>query len=261
MVQVPETDAYSPPRHIAAKVKRRLTQWRAAAPLRAVPDRPVISFTFDDFPVSAAQYGAEILETYDARGCFYAATGLAGTDGPSGKLFDERHVFDLSGRGHEIGAHTVSHVDCAAISTGKALNEISHNIDQLKAMGADGSIRQFAYPFGETHGALKSALIPRFDGARGILPGVNTKGSDAMQLRAVELDQDASSIARAHGAIEQVARKGGWLIFFTHDVRERPSAWGVGTNAFRQLVRRARDSGADLLTPSQTFDLMAEAQT
>lgn len=258
MVDAPVYDAYSPPRHVAAKIKRRLTQWRTAAPLPATPGRAAISFTFDDFPVSAAQHGADILETFDARGCFYAATGLAGTTGPSGKLFDERHVFDLSGRGHEIGAHTVSHLDCAVANKGRVLNEISHNLDQLKAMGAQGPIRQFAYPYGETDNALKSALISRFDGARGILHGINRKGADAMQLHAIELDQDATSLQRANAAIENVARNGGWLIFFTHDVSARPSPWGVTIDAFRQIVRQARDSGADLLTPSQSFDRIAE---
>jgi peptidoglycan/xylan/chitin deacetylase (PgdA/CDA1 family) len=36
----------------------------------------MVSFTFDDAPVSAATRGAGMLEEYDARGTFYISGGL-----------------------------------------------------------------------------------------------------------------------------------------------------------------------------------------
>ena len=46
--------------------------------IEVLSDKPLISFTFDDFPLSAATAGADILERYGARGTFYASGSLCG---------------------------------------------------------------------------------------------------------------------------------------------------------------------------------------
>ncbi len=43
---------------------------------------PIVSFTFDDFPLSAATRAADILERHHAVGTFYAATELLGAPHP-----------------------------------------------------------------------------------------------------------------------------------------------------------------------------------
>ena len=53
---------------------------------RTIPlgDRgPIVSFTFDDFPRTAATAGAAILESFGARGTFYTAAGLMNTTSAS----------------------------------------------------------------------------------------------------------------------------------------------------------------------------------
>lgn len=244
---------YQPSRNLRSKIARRLTQWQCARPLAADPAEAMVSFTFDDFPCTAARNGAEVLERFDARGCFYAATGLAGGTSPGGPLFTEDDIIQLVRSGHEIGGHTVSHEDLARMPQDRALREIRENLDQLRAMGA-GDIRQFAYPYGETTPALKRALTDTFIAARGILPGLNRAGSDAMQLRSVEIDASEQSLARGEAMIEAALRQKAWLIFFTHDVTPRPGGWGTTPEALTRLVRRARDGGARIVTPSEAMD-------
>lgn len=255
---LPETFEYEPARDLPARLRRRLTQWQAVAPLPAHPPQPMISFTFDDFPRSAAETGASILERFGAKGCYYACTGFLGEIGPAGPYFEERDIMHLERAGHEIGAHTVAHLDCAKASTREALTDISHNVDQMRAVGVTTPIRQFAYPYGETHTELKRALADRFDACRGVLSGVNRKGSDAMQLRAFELGSDETSVARAFSLIEAAARQPAWLIFFTHGVSERAGKFDIKPQVLSTLVRRARDSGAALITPSQAIDQIME---
>ncbi|MCI4646225.1 MAG: polysaccharide deacetylase family protein [Hyphomonadaceae bacterium] len=254
-----EAQQYEPSRDLPARLRRRLTQWQAVAPLPARPPQAMISFTFDDFPRSAAETGASILDRFGAKGCYYACTGMLGETGPSGPFFIETDIMHLEQGGHEIGAHTVSHLDCARASTSRALNDISHNVNQLKALGVTTPVRQFAYPYGETHTELKRALAERFDACRGVLSGVNSKGSDAMQLRAFELGSDESSVARAVSLIEAAARQPAWLVFFTHGVRDKAGKFDVKPQALSALVRRARDSGAALITPSQAIDQIMDA--
>lgn len=242
---------YVPDRSLAAKIRRRLTRWQVAAPLSVQPRETYICFTFDDFPKSAGDTGAEILDEVGAKGGYYACTGMAGTTGTMGDLFDERDLAPLTAAGHEICAHTESHIDCARTSMKDVLIDIDTNLARLREMGHTLPVTQFAWPYGETSAGLKPALTTKFEAVRGILPGVNNKGADLMQLSAYELDADEASTARAAAAIEAAARNPTWLFVFTHDVRQNGSPWGTTPDSLRRLVRLARDTGANLVTPSR----------
>jgi len=239
---------YQPSRTLSAKLNRRFVQWRSVDRLPSNPSQGLISFTFDDFPRSAAETGADIVERFGGRGTYYACTGLAGSRTVCGEMYDDRHIGRLVDAGHEIGAHTASHFDCAKERTGRVLNDIAHNLDQLAAMGAPRPVRQFAYPYGETTLPLKRALCDRFTSGRGILPGLNGKGSDRMQLRAIEMTPDAATLDQVKTAIERAAREKLWLIVFTHDVSLRPSPFGVHSKHLSMAARAARDAGLKSVT-------------
>lgn len=246
--------AYQPDRSLAGKVRRRLTRWQVAQPLEVQPQRTQICFTFDDFPKSAADTGAEILDEVGAAGCFYACTGMAETENQMGALFDARDIKALSQAGHEIGAHTESHMDCARTPANDVLADVDTNLARLTQMGLMEPVRQFAWPYGETRAGLKPKLASRFDAVRGVLSGPNARGADLMQLSAYELDEDEASIERAAAAIEKSASSPSWLFIFTHDVRDAHSPWGTTPASLRRLVRLARDTHAELVTPSMALD-------
>ncbi|WP_018147879.1 polysaccharide deacetylase family protein [Henriciella marina] len=246
--------AYQPSDSLLAKFRRRAARWHTARPLDAAPKRTRICFTFDDFPKSAADTGAEILDEVGAKGCYYACTGMAGTENHLGKLFDERDLKALTAAGHEIGAHTQTHLDCSQAPASIVLSDIDANLRNLVAMGHDAIVRQFAWPYGETRRDLKPRLATRFDAVRGIHAGVNRERADLMQLTALELDANESSVERAAAAIENAAGEPAWIFVFTHDVRDNHSKWGTTPAHFRRLVRLARDTGAVLETPSAALD-------
>ena len=246
--------AYQPDRSLPAKIRRRLTRWQTAKPLAATPQETFVCFTFDDFPKSAADTGAEILYDAGARGCFYACTGMAETTTAVGDMFDERDLVHLTCAGHEIGAHTESHLDCARAPADDVLNDVETNLANLAAMGLDRPVTQFAWPYGETRAQLKPQLASRFMAGRGVLAGANRKGADLLQLSAYELYEDEASVERAAAAIEQAAREPALLFIFTHDVRTAHSPWGTSPQNLRRLVRLARDTGAHLVTPSMALE-------
>ncbi|MEM1106012.1 MAG: polysaccharide deacetylase family protein [Pseudomonadota bacterium] len=230
-----------------------MTQWRVVKPLEAAPARALVSFTFDDFPRSAALAGADILGRYGACGTYYACTGLLGGSGPSGAYPTEYDFRALSEAGHEIGAHSARHLDCARTPVRDVLADLERNAAHLKALLEPAPVAHFAYPFGETTPQLKHALTERFDTCRGVLPGINRAGSDAMQLRAVELNGAPGSLRRAQRMVEALAARPGWLIFFTHDVAAAPSPFGITPSGLERLVRQASDSGAALVTVSEAW--------
>ncbi|MEZ6023958.1 MAG: polysaccharide deacetylase family protein [Hyphomonadaceae bacterium] len=237
--------AYVPARDPLSKVRRRLTQWRPARPARLRFDEPMLSICFDDFPVSAATEGARILEAHGARGTFYAAGGLTETSGPCGRNFSAADLQRLRDAGHEIGCHTFSHDDCAQRAPFATLQDIARNRDALAELGAEPP-QTLAYPYGETTGAIKAALPPRFICARGILPGLNHGRADLAQLRAYPLF-GKHALVRAHAALKRAAKRKAWMIAFTHDIAAEPSPWGTASADLNALLAAAHALGVTVL--------------
>src|SRR3954447_8997056 len=68
--------------------------------------RPLISFSFDDFPKSALRTGGSILRHFGLSGTYYASLGLIGKDSESGPIFDQTDLKLLHEQDHELGCHT-----------------------------------------------------------------------------------------------------------------------------------------------------------
>lgn len=73
---------------------------------------------------------------------------------------------------------------------------------------------------------------------------------DRAQLRAVELDCTDDSVSRAQRSIDALAKKGGWLIFFSHDVQDDPTQFGTTAKVLTDLCQRAKDIGAIFAAPT-----------
>jgi peptidoglycan/xylan/chitin deacetylase (PgdA/CDA1 family) len=244
--------AYAPPRDVASKVRRRLTQWRAAKPARLAFNEPVLSITFDDFPVTAATEGARILENHGARGTFYAAGAMMDRPGPSGRNFSAADIARLVAAGHEIGCHSYAHDDAAQCDVFDSLQDLAKNRAALIAMGAP-SPRAHAFPYGETTTQLKEGLPPRFATARGILPGLNHGPTDLAQLRACPLF-GAGWQARMHDLLKRASHRNAWVIGFTHDVSDDPSPWGTRGLHLDELIDTALALGFTILPVSDALE-------
>jgi peptidoglycan/xylan/chitin deacetylase (PgdA/CDA1 family) len=245
-------EAYAPPRDLVSKLRRRQTQWHAAKPATLAFNEPLLSICFDDFPVTAAVEGARILENHGARGTFYAAAGMAGADGPCGRNFSAADVKRLAAAGHEIGCHSFAHCDAAQRDVFDSLQDLAKNRDALSAMGAPFA-RSHAYPYGETNVRLKDGLPPRFASARGILPGLNHGRADLAQLRAYALFGD-NWLARLHAKLKQAAKRNAWVIGFTHDVSDAPSAWGTRGADLDAMLKAAHTLGLTVLPVSAALE-------
>jgi peptidoglycan/xylan/chitin deacetylase (PgdA/CDA1 family) len=245
------TGFYDPSRSLGARIARKVTLWRKAAPVVVRVDRPILSMTFDDFPRSAATTGAGIVEAVGGRAGFYACTSMLQDEGSAADMWRANDIADLLARGHEIGAHGHAHLDFSRTSAPQVREDIARNLAILSDLGVGRRVASFAYPFGETDMATKRLVAARFGTGRGIAAGINEGRVDRAQLRAAELTPEGWTHSRAAALIEQAARGQGWLILFTHDVREDPSPWGVTPATLRALMRQARDAGLRLLPPAE----------
>src|SRR6185503_16371473 len=151
MAQQPQPQwTYVPSRSPPATLQRRLVQWRRAARCEVAPDRPVVTFTFDDFPKTAMN-GADIVEKHDGRAGFYACTSFMGLRSPvMGEMLDPATLKELHDRGHEIGAHSHTHMDCARHPLSAVERDIGENLVALSEAGHTATVSAFAWPYGET---------------------------------------------------------------------------------------------------------------
>lgn len=250
-----DTPAYTADASLRGKLRRRIARLTHRAPLRLALQRPVVTFTFDDAPESAATRGAQVLEGHGAHGTFYVCTGLFGQEGRMGRFADADQVAALAGRGHEVACHTAGHRDCHRTPDAELLADCDTNVRALEALG--GAPRHFAFPYGEVSPYAKALLGPRYGSLRGVQAGMVRDGSDRNQLPAVGIEGDDGEV-RARTWIdravrEQAAGRNAWLILFTHDVRETPSAWGCTPGALDRLTAHALSAGCEIRTVGQVL--------
>ncbi|WP_417495839.1 polysaccharide deacetylase family protein [Maricaulis sp.] len=239
---------YNPGGGLVSKLNRRWARLAARAPLSVDLDHAIVSFSFDDFPKSAALSGAAILENHGWRGTYYASAGYAGTCTHHGAMFDAGDLQRLVAAGHEIGCHTHTHIDGSRVGADALLADIERNHQALRALGYDGKLDSFAYPYGETTPAAKRLLAKRFTSLRGVHAAINRGMSDRSLLKSVPVDGGEAGIARAVDAAEGLVEHPGWLIFYLHDVQDEPTQWGCTPAQLEGVCGAVERSGARVLT-------------
>jgi peptidoglycan/xylan/chitin deacetylase (PgdA/CDA1 family) len=249
---------------LSGAVRRVLLPHWKTRKVRLRNAQPVISFTFDDFPRTALLAGGEILQKYGARGTYYTAMGLVGITNHEGAHFTPQDLRDLLRDGHELGSHSYSHV--SALSAPLE----AFQADVLRGEGEVASLRgsptlgvtaagNFSYPFGDVTFACKQDVGSRLRSCRGIRGGVMTDFADLNLLLANRLYSNSFRLDSVQKLIAENQKRRGWLIFYTHDVRENPSDFGCTPEQFESVVRGAAQSGARLLTVSEALDAIQAA--
>lgn len=243
----------SPISTLGEKLSYRLARHLPVATWRANPAGAIVSFTFDDVPASAASAGAPILEASGIRGTYYVCGGLLGGQGDLTPLLDRGQAEALARAGHELGCHTYAHTDVRSIDWPSLEAGLRKNAETLSEIGG-GRPRNFAYPFGGISFGKKLRLQSRFETCRGIYPGINVGRIDAGMLKAVPLYSGTLDDEGVRRWIARAVATSGWLVFFTHDVSERPTPYGVTPDLLRAAVAAAVEAGCACLPVAEAVD-------
>ncbi|MDB5535655.1 MAG: Polysaccharide deacetylase [Devosia sp.] len=233
-------------------MSRRVARAVPYRPFRLALERPVVTFTFDDFPLSAAEHAAPLLEAADARGTFYFADGLAGGSENGQPIASRDVVADLAARGHDIGGHTRAHINVQRSTTKDLIADVTANTSAIATLTGQAPT-SFAYPFGVVSIRSKAVLAARYAGLRGIMAGINRGWIDLAHLRAQELYDASSSLGSMYALLDDLERDGGWLIFYTHDVRTDPSGIGCSPDYFGAVLEMVVSRGIAVQTMAQTL--------
>jgi peptidoglycan/xylan/chitin deacetylase (PgdA/CDA1 family) len=246
--------AYQPSTSLGRRVARRLAPIQGRRILRFKLTRPLVSFTFDDCPVSAVDNGLSKLEAEGWRGTVYIASGLLGTTNHHGLQMNGDDVKSAFDRGHEIGGHSYSHIDATDTDFDTFIKDENRNLAALAALGLP-ACRTFAYPFGQTHRALKTRLAKDYDGLRGITSGPMINQADLNQIRSTPLFA-GQDFEKAMAQIRALQHTPAWVTLFTHDITENPTQWGCTPAQMDSAINAVKEVGADVLPVADAIDFL-----
>ncbi len=219
--------------------------WRSNMPL----DRPggVISFSFDDAMHSACAVGRQILERQNCYGTWYIAGGL--TDGQiRGRRYHSvSDIQELARGGHHIGCHTYSHRACDQMTHAEMSLDTQRNAAFFAQSGLPNATQDFAFPFGAIDITSKRLAAKTFRSSRLSGGGIQVDQADLNALRTEKLYQHLFTFDRILSLTKEVAQKGAWLIFNTHEVTEDPGQWGCTPALLDYGVQSALQTGCKVL--------------
>ena len=238
-------------RSTASRVKYRLRREAATRlarrPLVMRNTKPLVSFTFDDFPRSALLGGGAILRTYGVTGTFFASFGLMDQKARTGEIFSLEDLHELVRQKHELGCHTFDHCHAWDTPVSEFHASIIRNREALKKHLPGTSFKSFSYPISCARPQIKRCVANYFDGCRGGGQSINIAMLDLNYLNAFFIEQSKSDFGVIARMIENNARQNGWLIFATHDVCRCPTTFGCTEELFERIVKTVLQSGARIL--------------
>jgi peptidoglycan/xylan/chitin deacetylase (PgdA/CDA1 family) len=232
---------------IQGRYQRGLASGLFRRPLEMNNTRPLISFTFDDFPRSALRTGGAILKRFGMRGTYYASFGLMGQDAPTGRIFEAEDLAELVAQGHELGCHTFHHCHSWDTSPARFEESIAENQRALERLLPGRAFQSFSYPISCPRPGSKRRTGRRFACSRGGGQTCNVGTADLNHLSAYFLEKDGGVDVAVKQMIDRTVGERGWLILATHDVSDTPTPYGCRPGYFEDVVRYAAESGARVL--------------
>lgn len=210
--------------------------------------RGVVSFCFDDVPLSACTAGAALLERYQARGTFFVCGGLAGQLEEGQLCHSDADLQRLAGAGHEIGCHTYSHLNCAYTPVAAVEDDWNKNRAYFAALGIE--TQGFAFPLGSYDFGSKWAARRHFGYSRITRGGTQIGRADLAALRAQQLyfHDNKYSPEYISGLIQETSRQGGWLILYSHEVLDQPGTWGCSPAQLESCLQQAQAAQCRILS-------------
>jgi glycosyltransferase involved in cell wall biosynthesis/peptidoglycan/xylan/chitin deacetylase (PgdA/CDA1 family) len=227
--------------------KRRAASFVYRRPFLISPLRPLISFTFDDFPRSALLVGGAILNRVGLAGTYYASLGLAGRETASGQIFSSDDLTTLFEQQHELGCHTFSHFDSWETDPGAFEASILENRAALSELFPGAEFQSFAYPISLPRPLTKSRIADYFLSCRGGGQTFNVGTVDLNQLSAYFLEKTHGDFQAIKDLIDHNRQACGWLILATHDISDNHTPYGCTPEFFENVVQYAIRSGAQIV--------------
>ncbi|WP_295857045.1 polysaccharide deacetylase family protein [uncultured Xylophilus sp.] len=240
---------------LSLRAGRWLSRHWVRRPLRLQGHGPMVSFTFDDAPLSACEAGAEVLEQLGVRGTYYVAGGLTDRPELGRPCHSVAALRQLLASGHQLGCHGFSHVRCDTLGAAALREELDRNAAFLADLGVDTTQLDFAYPFGAYGWGARDICAQRFRSMRITGGGAQCGTADRDALRSHRLYRSAPDGVSYADRLAATVRGHGWLVVNTHEVESDPGPYGCTPKMLHGAVAAAIDAGCQVLPVGAALDV------
>jgi peptidoglycan/xylan/chitin deacetylase (PgdA/CDA1 family) len=189
------------------------------APAAHAATNTIVSLTFDD-GTSSHPYVGTTLESHGMRGTFYINSAEVAT---SSYYMNWTQIHTLANNGHEIGGHTLHHVNLTTVSQSTMQTEVCNDRTNLINQGFS-PVNSFAYPEAAQNSTAQSVVKGcGYATARGVGNGTGFPETipprNAYWLSTADGIDTSTRLADLQAAVTQAENSGGgWVIFAFHGV-------------------------------------------
>jgi peptidoglycan/xylan/chitin deacetylase (PgdA/CDA1 family) len=220
-------------------------------------NKAYISFTFDDFPISAYTCGGEILNKYGVKGTYYVSFGLLNKMCPSGKIADIDIVKSVVNDGHELGCHTYSHSDAWETSPNCFESSLIKNQNALQSVFPGEKFNTLSYPLGNATPLIKQISEKYFNCSRGGRQQINKGVIDLNNLNSFFIDKRKNeTLENINQIIDENFMNRGWLIFVAHGVTKDSAPYSCDPAYFENIVKYATKSGNIIMPVNKVYEII-----
>lgn len=239
---------------VQGKYRRTVAQVLCRRPVKMRNTVPVISFTFDDFPLSALEVGGKILRQHGVAGTYYVSLGLLDREESVGRICSAAHLKEVLNQGHELGCHTFAHCDAWDTDPQYFQHSILENQRALVGVMPGAKFETMSYAISTTpRPATKQLAGQYFACCRAGGQRNNTGTVDLNYVHSFFLERSRERPDVIWDLIERNRKDNGWLIFSTHDISCQPTLYGCIPQLFEQVVERSIASGAKIFPVSKAL--------
>jgi peptidoglycan/xylan/chitin deacetylase (PgdA/CDA1 family) len=206
----------------------------------------VISITFDDGYVS--QYiAADKMEEYNWRATYYISHNLLGNVFEGEQVMSESAVLDLYARGHEIGGHTLNHVEASSVSADEYEREVKDCQQSLCI-----EMRNFAFPYGDD--SKKEIALKYFDTVRSTKPCINNFTD--VELCGLTLVHQNNEYLVLEQYLAELKEQRGWLVIVIHGISDNITREDVDLTEeeFLWVLQTIKESGILVMNIQEVRD-------
>jgi peptidoglycan/xylan/chitin deacetylase (PgdA/CDA1 family) len=230
----------------ACSDEKRTNPMSPTSPLDRITAKGYVSITIDDGWRSTYQNAIPILDSSKLKSTNYIITGRFNT----ADFIGSSEILSLQARGHEIGAHTRSHQDLAAMSAAQIESEIAGSRNDLLGIGVR-AVETFAYPFGSYNGRISQTVQSAgFKSARATNGGFNSRTTDRFVLARQNLGS-STSLVQVQSWLDIAIKNDHWLILVAHHIDSTKTEFSITPELFREIVNEIVEKRIRVVTISE----------
>jgi len=220
------------------------------SPTPATP-RGVVSIDFDDGYESSYVNGLPIVETAGFKTTQFIITKRLDTPG----YVTTGQMLAMQNSGHEIGAHTRTHLPLSTLNAAQQEDEIVGSLTDLKTLGVNAT--SFAYPYGEYNDTTLSIVGDAgFLSARTTQRGFDDSSSNRLLLKSYVIGPDGiDTLTTIDDAIDEAQTNGTWLILVFHRIDETGQRTSIPHELLQQIVDHLVQQKTPVVTTRAALDI------